>query len=191
MNFGHYSEFLMLWIDFANSLAHDPLGHAPPSDRLDDREWLDKFLAEHDLQPVARSRSAMSELRALRALLHRLAFSMATEGEVGDDELGSLDHILRSTRVRAGITRKGDRYECRMAADATPLVNAKFAVAASCAEFLASGDLTRIRLCENPDCRWIFFDASRNRTRRWCADSCGNLIKVRRFRERQAEREGP
>jgi len=33
---------------------------------------------------------------------------------------------------------------------------------------------------------WAFYDESKNRSRRWCsAAECGNLIKVRRFRERQ------
>lgn len=33
------------------------------------------------------------------------------------------------------------------------------------------------------------YDESRNRTRRWCeAGACGNLLKVRQFRERQARR---
>ncbi|XEC93808.1 CGNR zinc finger domain-containing protein [Paenibacillus tarimensis] len=35
-------------------------------------------------------------------------------------------------------------------------------------------------------CRWIYDDESRSRTRSRCDDKrCGNLIKVRRFRERR------
>lgn len=44
----------------------------------------------------------------------------------------------------------------------------------------------RIRFCANGSCGWAFLDTSRNGRRRWCrmAD-CGNIAKVRRFRERQ------
>ena len=58
-------------------------------------------------------------------------------------------------------------------------------VAASFAELLATGDPTRIKVCANRDCGWVMYDESRNRTRRWCESTgCGNLIKVRRYRER-------
>lgn len=59
-------------------------------------------------------------------------------------------------------------------------------IAASFSELLAGDDVRRMKICDNDDCRWIFFDESRNRARRWCDDrACGNLLKVRRFRERQ------
>ena len=42
-----------------------------------------------------------------------------------------------------------------------------------------------IRVCANTPCDWLFLDTSRNRQRRWCQmQTCGNLSKVRRFRER-------
>jgi len=62
-----------------------------------------------------------------------------------------------------------------------------FAVVESFASFLVEGDPERLKLCENPDCRWVFYDTSRSRTRRWCADSCGNLLKVRKCRQKKKE----
>ncbi|HEX7034127.1 MAG TPA: CGNR zinc finger domain-containing protein [Pseudomonadales bacterium] len=39
----------------------------------------------------------------------------------------------------------------------------------------------RVRLCEAPGCLWLFYDASRNRSRRWCdMRVCGNRMKARR-----------
>jgi predicted RNA-binding Zn ribbon-like protein len=44
----------------------------------------------------------------------------------------------------------------------------------------------RIRICANGPCDWMFLDTSRGRRRRWCRMGvCGNVSKVRRFRERQ------
>lgn len=181
----------MLWIDFANSLARDPLGHVPPRDRLQKAGWLDKFLSDNGLEPTgALDPLALGELQALRDLLHRLAGTMAAGDHVDDADLRALNNVLASTPAHAEISRNDHAFELRLVPDAGPLARARFAIAASCAEFLASEDLTRIKLCENPDCLWIFFDATRSRTRRWCADSCGNLIKVRRFRERHAEKKG-
>ncbi|MEW6242773.1 MAG: CGNR zinc finger domain-containing protein [Bacillota bacterium] len=51
---------------------------------------------------------------------------------------------------------------------------------------LLLNDYTRVKMCANPACRWVFYDESGNRTRRWCEERyCGNLMKVRRFRARQ------
>lgn len=54
---------------------------------------------------------------------------------------------------------------------------------ASYGQLLASGGIHRIKVCGNRDCTFMFYDESRNRSRRWCeAVACGNLVKVRRHR---------
>ena len=60
-----------------------------------------------------------------------------------------------------------------------------FEIASSFAAFLVEGDPDRLKLCDNPDCQWVFYDTTRRRTRRWCEDACGNLMKVRRFRAKK------
>jgi len=57
---------------------------------------------------------------------------------------------------------------------------------------LFGGDgLDRLKLCAGENCGWLFLDHSKNRSRRWCTMAdCGTLTKVRRFRARQAGREG-
>ena len=43
----------------------------------------------------------------------------------------------------------------------------------------------RLKICPAEDCRWAFYDTSRNRSRRWCSmEVCGNRSKVRAFRDR-------
>lgn len=55
----------------------------------------------------------------------------------------------------------------------------------SAADLLTGDGRERVRLCEAPDCVWLFVDTSKNRTRRWCdMKQCGNRMKARRFYER-------
>lgn len=50
---------------------------------------------------------------------------------------------------------------------------------------------SRLRACE--DCQWVFYDWTRNQSKKWCGmtkgqpdgRACGTIAKVRRFRERQ------
>lgn len=49
------------------------------------------------------------------------------------------------------------------------------------------GTLARFKVCANGDCRWAFYDASKNRSARWCAMAvCGNRAKVRAHRSRRS-----
>lgn len=58
-------------------------------------------------------------------------------------------------------------------------------MALAAAELLTSDELKTVRLCEAPNCGWLFLDRSRNRSRRWCdMTSCGNREKARRHYRR-------
>jgi predicted RNA-binding Zn ribbon-like protein len=51
---------------------------------------------------------------------------------------------------------------------------------------VSKNDLERIKQCEGDPCGWLFFDTSRNRSRRWCSMAdCGNRAKARRFYQKE------
>jgi predicted RNA-binding Zn ribbon-like protein len=55
----------------------------------------------------------------------------------------------------------------------------------SAADLLTSPDARKVRECGAADCRWLFIDTSKNRSRQWCSmTSCGNREKARRHYER-------
>ncbi|MGM7702353.1 CGNR zinc finger domain-containing protein [Pseudalkalibacillus sp. Hm43] len=44
----------------------------------------------------------------------------------------------------------------------------------------------RVKQCEGDPCGWLFYDTSRNRSRRWCSMAdCGNRAKARRFYQKE------
>jgi predicted RNA-binding Zn ribbon-like protein len=57
---------------------------------------------------------------------------------------------------------------------------------------ISAGTWARLKAC--PDCRWVFYDNTRNGSKRWClmtaggaeGRACGTIAKVRRYRDRQA-----
>lgn len=50
----------------------------------------------------------------------------------------------------------------------------------------APDDWERLKACGNDACRWAFFDASRNRSGRWCdMNVCGVRHKMRTYRQRR------
>jgi predicted RNA-binding Zn ribbon-like protein len=56
-------------------------------------------------------------------------------------------------------------------------------------ELLRDGPLDRLKRCGG--CRWLFLDASRNRSRHWCSmEECGKHAKMRRYVERRRAARG-
>jgi predicted RNA-binding Zn ribbon-like protein len=50
------------------------------------------------------------------------------------------------------------------------------------------GTWKRLKACRNEDCRWAFYDASKNRSGSWCNMAvCGTRHKMRTYRRRKLE----
>jgi predicted RNA-binding Zn ribbon-like protein len=48
------------------------------------------------------------------------------------------------------------------------------------------GTWERLKLCQNPECEWAFYDSSKNRSGSWCRmGQCGNRLKNRAYRQRR------
>ncbi|TSI12121.1 CGNR zinc finger domain-containing protein [Brevibacterium aurantiacum] len=51
-----------------------------------------------------------------------------------------------------------------------------------------TGEVARLKVCANPECQWVFWDASRPGTGRWCSMRlCGGQAKARRYREKRGD----
>jgi len=60
-------------------------------------------------------------------------------------------------------------------------------LAAAAAKVAIEERIDRVKICPADDCRWAFYDSSRNRSRQWCSMKvCGNRAKARAHRQRSA-----
>lgn len=54
-------------------------------------------------------------------------------------------------------------------------------IVAAVARSNADSTWSRLKACSRDSCRWAYWDASRNRSGRWCSmEGCGNFVKMRR-----------
>jgi predicted RNA-binding Zn ribbon-like protein len=202
----------LMFVDLVNSEWYDGLGNL--DDRLENPEWLKAFATKWGLgsaDPAApsgeidryfaprrlessrrqarRRRAPAQDLRDLRSLLRSISEWVTVGQPVRPRDLTQLNQHLRRAPVRYRVDDAAGQLRLvrePLADDGQWLLGA---VALSAAEFLATGDRTRLKICHNEGCRWVFIDDSKNRSRRWCdSASCGNLFKVRRYRERQRSR---
>jgi len=133
------------------------------------------------------ARAAHGRALAFREALYRtLRVLMLGRGPAPAD-LAVLNVELAAWRSREVLAagREGLRWEWRDAA--ARLESPLWPVARAAAALLTSPELAHLRQCGGFDCGWLFLDRSRNHSRQWCTmEDCGNLSKVRRFRERHA-----
>lgn len=185
-------------LDFANTIE-GPISDEP-EDFLRDYGELVRWawhagaiddVAVAELQEVA----AADETRAQRAFAHALEMreaidrtfrALAAGGAPPDEDLRVIrDEELEALRA-ASLTRVGDRFDLtwREVAD---LRLPTWAAVTSAMKLLTEGDLARVKQCPGAgDCGWLFYDTSRNRSRRWCSmEGCGSRVKMRRHYARR------
>ncbi|MDE2573219.1 MAG: CGNR zinc finger domain-containing protein [bacterium] len=65
------------------------------------------------------------------------------------------------------------------------------ALVAIMAQAMLDGSWGRFKACRRDDCRWAFFDWTKNHSGLWCSMAgCGNLMKARRYQERKRGKRG-
>jgi predicted RNA-binding Zn ribbon-like protein len=58
-------------------------------------------------------------------------------------------------------------------------------------EVVLTGQIDRLKRCAEHTCGWVFWDASKNHSRRWCSMRvCGNRTKSRRYATRRRDTTG-
>ena len=118
----------------------------------------------------------------LREALYRVftALSMGRQPGPGDLEVLAprLAWSLAGIRLSFGDNALAKEYEDQDDSLDWPLKP----VVRSALEVLTSVDPDRIKVCGDPECGWLFWDQSKNKSRRWCSMSdCGNRAKAGRF----------
>jgi predicted RNA-binding Zn ribbon-like protein len=185
-----------LAIDFTNTVGSrgsDPAEHLQTFGDL--LAWAEArgILTRADAQKLRRSaarrpaaaRAALASARELREALYRVIEAAAAKRQPAPAALATVNAHVRDTFSRMQLTARRARIE--LAADdagreslADPLLTP---VVRAAVDLLTSDEIARVRTCADDACAWLFLDATRNRTRRWCdMKSCGNRNKVRRFR---------
>lgn len=128
----------------------------------------------------------------LREALFELFAAAAAGRTLPPPVLEDLNHALPDTlsHLRLESSDDGCTWEWCPGRDVEEeLSSPLWRVVRSAAELLTSGDLDRVRECDADTCRWLFFDRSRNRSRRWCdMQQCGNRAKARRHYQRHKGR---
>jgi predicted RNA-binding Zn ribbon-like protein len=135
----------------------------------------------------------LAGMRELRELIHSVGVDIAATSRARRKHMDDL------VRIHAGCLSRARLIPC--ASTFAPTFPSTFVwvwdpldspveailgpVALSALSVLTGSDLSRIKRCPGDHCGWLFFDATKNKRRRWCEmEVCGNRAKQKRRRRR-------
>jgi predicted RNA-binding Zn ribbon-like protein len=180
-----------LWLDLLNSDWHDFRGGGKHEDRLFNDVWLKNFLLpwQGSLKATPLPK-IQAKLKDLRCLLRRMAEDFSKQKPLGKMDLERLNDVLGNSPEIKKVVPSGRSYALKHEMKTSGIHSILAELAHSFAEILAFGEPERIKICRNPDCLWIFYDNSKNHSRKWCenATGCGNMMKVRMFRAKTKQK---
>ena len=130
-------------------------------------------LRDADLQ---RARAVRDALRALLIAHNRGAFDPAA--------LRVVNAAMRRAQLTPQFDERGDPQLVPLARGISGALGSILAPAYAAA---LDGTWPRLKACRN--CRWAFYDYSKNRSAVWCSMAlCGNRLKTRSYRRRRSSR---
>jgi predicted RNA-binding Zn ribbon-like protein len=148
------------------------------------------LLAEAGHRPTEAA-AVLERAVALREAIYRIFGAISAGLPPEDDDLTVLNAELARALAYSRIVPSGEGYAWDWAGSRDALDRVLWPVARDAADLLAAGDLDRVGQCSDDRCGWLFFDTSRNRSRRWCSmEDCGNRAKARRYYRRSQRSQG-
>jgi len=137
------------------------------------------------------ARAILQRAKDLRETIYRVFSATAAGATPAAVDLDGV-RLAYAEAVRQARLIAGDQaFEWDWPASSTSLGEMLWPVAHSAVALLMSSEAKRVKECPGmDDCGWLFFDESKNGSRRWCSmETCGSRSKMRRhYARKRAQR---
>lgn len=129
----------------------------------------------------ARAQDILDEVIRIREAIYHIFSSKFLSEQVDESDLSILNASINKMMANQRLSiNKGDFY-WDWTINADNMDSILWPVVWSAAQLLTSDASNRVGQCADEKCGWLFWDNSRNRSRRWCdMRDCGNRAKSRR-----------
>jgi predicted RNA-binding Zn ribbon-like protein len=159
------------------------------SDELDSPDALLAWFAGMDLldDDAAADEKDLERALALREGIRDLL--LANNGE--EIETVRIRELNRATGSVCLTVRFDHDGRATLRPESSGVSAAFGRILAAVVRAMDEGSWSRLKACPNDACQWAFYDRSKNRSGKWCTmEVCGNRMKARAFRQRQASGKG-
>jgi len=146
----------------------------------------DGLLRKSEEKPVE-AQAVLGKAREAREDIYGILSDTAHGKPVRTSELRGFNKALVSALSHSRLAPHEGRLKWEWDFRSERLDSVMWPVVRSAVDLMTSEAIKRVGQCaDERGCGWLFWDSSRNRSRRWCDMSdCGNRAKVRRFYARK------
>jgi predicted RNA-binding Zn ribbon-like protein len=117
---------------------------------------------------------------SLREVVYRVARAIAHGAPPDQADLTFLSARCAAALTKASLEMTGEGARWRWPTDKPVPETILGPIALSAVGLLRESDPKRLKQCPGEHCGWVFFDMTKNRSRRWCEMSvCGNRAKAK------------
>ncbi len=145
-----------------------------------------RLLSRAQAHPDAAGRS-LEKARRLREAIYRIFIAVIEQRSVRAADLDELNVVVKKLGEGAQIKHARAGFVWSWNAERGDLDSFLGVIALSATNLLLSDKHRWIGQCaDDRGCGWLFLDASKNHSRRWCdMNDCGNRAKQRRLQQRR------
>jgi predicted RNA-binding Zn ribbon-like protein len=145
----------------------------------EDAQWLEAAATD------ALGARLLGEALALRGRIYEIGAALAAGRPAPPEATDGLAKAHAHALQCAALTPLGPRFGWTWRTRETPVEAVLGPISLSALTLLQQADLSRVKQCGGENCGWLFFDATKNKSRRWCEmEVCGNRAKQKRFGDR-------
>jgi predicted RNA-binding Zn ribbon-like protein len=174
-------EDLELLRSFVNTAELDK-----DTDQLDSPELLYDWLVERSLiaEDATIDEQAHRETLEFREAVRALALANST-GELDPVAITTLNRITDKVQLSVLIRSDGSAQLDATGEGLHKTFGRLFSIMYTA---MVDGSFRRLKGCANDTCRWVYYDQSKNRSKKWCdMQTCGNVINARAYRQRHRD----
>lgn len=176
----------LICFDFINSKWYKEQDGMEPFTK---EKWVNNFLNKWNLEiiPIANEKE-LDKLLYLRNLLISIVDNIQERGSISKKYIDELNKVMCEDFIYRKIHICDKQLVLDYVCSSYQWQYVISRVVGAFAELICNHNIENIKICENSSCRFVFYDFSKNHSKRWCCDTCRNLIKVRNFRAKHKEK---
>lgn len=134
----------------------------------------------------AEAEKILEKARLIREAIYNIFLKVSHKLPVEQAGLTVLNKAISTMHARSKLIYKDNNFLWDWHSDKERLDFVIWPILRSATELMTSDALQRVGQCADEEgCGWLFWDSSRNKSRRWCdMQDCGNRAKARRHYHR-------
>ena len=151
------------------------------SEVLQDLTWINSNLSsavEYSLNEI--TDDFLDDLFTLRSI----AIQALTNRSI-NDHIQKLNELISQVQYTPKVFIINENIHLINTTKSSPESQVLVKIATDLVNLFETNEIKNVSTCANQDCQFFFIDHSKNKSKKFCSTRCGNLIKVRRYREKQ------